>query len=242
MTASGGFSPGGNEFDAPNYPTVFGITFTPTVTGGVLAVLGLGLAAYAATQLVLPSLSQFQQLQDSIAQKKADLDRKEDTSKRVNDVIERLNQAKAENASVRSLFSTQQAIDTLLLDLNREIRNSEAKLLEFTPEYDVSGIVADGSLGAPLDNKLKRQVTSVEFEGTFSQTLSIMQAIDRLKTVLVVRDLSLELQENDQKDSNRPTNLVKSAFKLHAYVPLSAEEAAAAQAVSDKAKQDAEEK
>jgi type IV pilus assembly protein PilO len=237
MTSSGGFSPGGDGFDAPSYPTVFGVTFTPTVTGAAIAILGLGLAAYATTQLVFPGISKFQQLQEIIAQKQADLEQKEQTALRVNQIVGKLNQAKAENASVRSLFSTQQAIDTLLLDLNREIRGSQANLLEFIPNYDVSGIVSDGSLGEPLNNKLKRQVTSVSFEGTFSQTLAIMQAIDRLKTVLVVRDLSLELQKDNQEESNRPSNLVTSKFQLYAYVPLTPEEAAAAQAASDKAKQ-----
>ena len=240
MTASGGFSPGEDEFAAPAYPTVFGITFTPTVTGIVIALVGLGLAVYAATQLVFPRLNQLQQLQANINQKESDLQQRAETAKRVGQIVANLNKAKAENAEVRALFSTQQALDTLLIDLNQEIRKSKAQLVKFTPNYEASGIVQDGSLGAPLDHKLKRQITSVAFEGTFNQTLAIMQAIDRLQTVLVVRDLSMELQSGRQRRANQPSNLITSEFELHAYVPLTAEEAAAAKAASEKAKKEAE--
>lgn len=236
MTATGGFA---REDDllGPSYPTLFGITFTPTVSGILAAVVGVGLAAYVGTQLVSPKYAEYQELQESVEQKKTDLEQKEATTQRVDEIVARLNRAKRENNEVRTLFSDQQALDTLLLDLNRVIVSSNAQLQTFKPNYASSGIVTDGSLGAPLNNKIKRQVTSVSFQGTFNQTLQIMQAIDRLQTVLVVRDLSMELQKADKP--GQPRNLVKSTFNLHAYVPLSAEEAAAAQAAAAQAKPEA---
>lgn len=231
MTATGGFARE-DELLGPSYPTLFGITFTPTVSGILAAVVGVGLAAYVGTQLVSPKITEYQGLQESVEQKKTDLEQKEATTQRVDEIVARLNRAKRENSEVRTLFSDQQALDTLLLDLNRVIVSSNAELQTFKPDYSSSGTVTDSSLGASLNSKIKRQVTAVSFQGTFNQTLQIMQAIDRLQTVLVVRDLSMELKKPEKFG---PRNLVKSTFNLHAYVPLSAEEAAAARAAAAKA-------
>lgn len=231
MTATGGFARE-DELLGPSYPTLFGITFTPTVSGILAAVVGVGLAAYVGTQLVSPKITEYQGLQESVEQKKTDLEQKEATTQRVDEIVARLNRAKRENSEVRTLFSDQKALDTLLLDLNRVIVSSNAELQTFKPNHSSSGTVTDSSLGAPLNSKIKRQVTAVSFQGTFNQTLQIMQAIDRLQTVLVVRDLSMELKKPEKFG---PRNLVKSTFNLHAYVPLSAEEAAAARAAAAKA-------
>ncbi len=223
MTVTGDFAAEGDDFDAPSYPTAFGITFTPKVAGILVGVVGLGAAAYLGTQLVLPVFEQQQTLRESIAQKELDLQQKAQTAQRVKQIVADLNQAKAENTAVRTLFSSQKALDTLLLDLNRVIVSNSAELLEFTPNYSASGPVTDGSLGPALNNKLTRQVTSVSFRGTFGQTLKIMQAIDRLQTVLVVQDLSVEVKDSGNKQTESLQNLVTSKFKLYAYVPINSE-------------------
>ncbi|MGB8700108.1 MAG: pilus assembly protein PilO, partial [Thermosynechococcaceae cyanobacterium] len=117
-------------------------------------------------------------------------------------------------------------LDTLLLDLNRIIISSNAQLQKFTPDYGLSGTVTDSSVGAELNNKIKRQVTDVAFQGTFTQTLEIMRAIDRLQTVLVLRNFKMELQGDNSPQSTAPKNIVTCSFKLYAYVPLTEEELA----------------
>lgn len=225
MTVSGAYMDDG--FDAPSYPTAFGITFTPKITGILAALLGVGLAAYLGNLLVAPQLEQTQQLQESIAQKELELQQKTNTVKQLKQLIASLNAAKAKQAEVRGLFSSQKALDTLLLDLNRVIKSSGATLLTFTPNYGSSGVLADSSLGAELNNKLKRQVTDVSFRGSFAETLGIMQAIDKLQTVLVVQDLNLSVATQDKNEAG---TVVTSRFKLYAYVPLSPEEIAVVQA------------
>lgn len=225
MIMTGDFSPD-NEVVAPSYPTAFGITFTPTVTGIVAAIVGLGLSIYLGNLILAPTFQQFQELQTDVNQKEADLKQKTEVIRQVDQVIAQLNQAKSENADVRALFSTQAALDTLLLDLNRLIVRNNAQLLTFNPDYALSGPVIDGSLGPELNAKLKRQVTNVSFQGNFSQTLEIMRAIDRLQTVLVVRDLNAVLEQPTPQDPS--PNQITSSFKLYAYVPLTPEEAAAA--------------
>ncbi|MCM1981281.1 pilus assembly protein PilO [Lyngbya confervoides] len=223
-------------FDTPSYPVAFGVTLTPQVLGVLAAIGGVALAGYIGVQLVGPQLEQNQQAREAIAQKELDLSQKEASVRRLDELVASLNQVKDKREEVRELFSSQKALDTLLLDLNRVISTSNAQLMKFTPNYEASGVVADGSLGPELNYKLKRQVTDVSFQGTFDQTLRIMQAIDRLQTVLVVQELKMEVGKNDDQ-SFQVEPEVSSSFQLYAYVPLTPEEAAAAQQQAEQAKQ-----
>jgi type IV pilus assembly protein PilO len=225
MTVSDRYAPGTDP--GPSYPTAFGITFTPSITGAVIGVAGALAAGWLAMNLLGPAFTQMQDLQAKVAEKQSKITAQDETLKKLQEVVDRVNKAKAQNTQVRSLFSNQQALDTLLLDLNRLISGKSAVLRKFTPDYTASGVVTDSSQGAELNNKLKRQVISVEFEGTFNQTLEIMRSIDRLQTVLILKDFKMELQSSSGSQENaRPANLVKSSFKLYAYVPVSEEEAA----------------
>ena len=213
-------------FSTTSYPTAFGITFTPKVIGVVTALGGIALAGYIGVKMVGPQIETSQTLKESIANKELDLDKKTTQIARRNEIVAELNKAKSKQKEVLGLFSSQKALDTLLLDLNRVISTSNAALSKFTPNYDSSGIVTDGSLGPELNYKLKRQVTNVSFSGTFAQSLSIMQAIDKLQTVLVIQDLNMEVVASKNIGGEPKVN---SAFQLYAYVPLTAEEARAAE-------------
>jgi type IV pilus assembly protein PilO len=227
MTLTGEYTAGGPQAGKPTYPTVFGLTFTPTVSGVLLGAAGLGLAAFLASQFIGPALEQFGKLNASIDQKRGDLAQKAETVKQVDQVVASVKQAKDQNKQVRALFSTQKELDTLLLDLNRVIGQNQGELLKFEPDYATSGIVTDGSVGAELNGKIKRQVTNVSFQGTFAQTLGTLQTIDRLQTLLVVNGLVTEAKATTRP--NEPaSNLITSTFKLIAYVPLTPEELAAA--------------
>lgn len=238
MTLTGEYAPV-PEITAPPYPTIFGVTLTPTVSGALIAVAGFGLAAYLGTQMVLPALDQMQTLNNNIAQKEADVAQKAAVVKQVNEVVASLNRAKAQNQQVRGLFSTQEALGTLLLDLNQVISKNQARLLKFEPDYASSGIVSDGSIGPELNGKLKRQVTNISFQGTFPQTLNILKTLDRLQTLLVIQNFTTELKQTSTADK-KPVTLINSSFKLVAYVPLTPEELAAAAPPPAEKKENAE--
>jgi type IV pilus assembly protein PilO len=227
MTFSERYTP---EPSGPAYPSAFGITFTPTISGIIIAIAGVAAAGWMAVNFVGPKLSEMQELNSSIDQKQKNLDSKQDTVQKLQAIVARVNQAQSRNKDVRGLFSTQQALDTLLLDLNRIMISSNAQLQKFVPDYASSGTLADSSLGAELNNKLKRQVTDVAFEGSFTQTLAIMRAIDRLQTVLVLRDFKMSLKPAASGPNAAPNNVVTCSFKLYAYVPLTDEELAAVRA------------
>lgn len=227
------FFSGGMQTDAEteirDYPTAFGVTLTPQIQGVLAAVLGLIVAGYAASSFVLPEFQRFQELNENVATKQTDLQQKTETVRRIDQIKASLLRAQEQNAEVRALLPSQKSLDTLLLDLNRLITQSNAQLVTFTPDYGASGPVVDGSLGPELNAKLKRQVTTVAFDGSFNQTLNIMRSLDRLQTLLVIRDLSINLPPNQQGQPGPSRNALRSSFKLYAYVPLTPEEAAAAQ-------------
>ena len=232
MTFSDRYAP--DTVTGPAYPSAFGITFTPTVSGIALAVVGVAAAGWLALTFIGPKFSEMQELRDSIAQKQANIQSKQQTVQNLQAIVARVNQAQTRNRDVRSLFSTQQALETLLLDLNRIIVASGAQLQRFVPDYATSGILTDSSLGPELNSKLKRQVTDVAFEGSFTQTLAIMQAIDRLQTVLVLRDFKMTLKPPGS-GPNAANNTVSCSFKLYAYVPLTDEELTAVRAQQEAA-------
>ncbi|BAC09895.1 type 4a pilus biogenesis protein PilO [Thermosynechococcus vestitus] len=220
MTLTGDF--GGPPFEepAPNYPTVFGITLTPVVSGVLIALVGLGAAVYLGSLLIAPKLEEAAKLQQEIAQQENDLAQREVLLKQLNDAIAGLERAKQENRDVRSLFASQKALDTLLLDLNRLIVASGAQLNTFEPDSAASGIVQDGSLGPELNAKLKQQVTNVTIRGPFPSILQVMEKIDQQQNFLVINNLTMELV------ADQPGEVI-TTFKLMAYVPLTPEEIAA---------------
>jgi type IV pilus assembly protein PilO len=226
MTISDRYGPGSSGISAPAYPTAFGITFTPTVSGILIALAGVSLAGWMAFNLIGPKLSETQELQDKIGQKEKKLADQQATVRDIQKIVARVNTAVDKNKQVRGLFSTQKDLETLLLDLNRIIVASKAQLQKFTPDYGLTGTVADSSVGVELNNKIKRRVTDVAFEGTFNQTLEIMRTIDRLQTLLVLRDFKMELKAPTGTPGSAPDNLVTCSFKLYAYVPLTEEELA----------------
>jgi type IV pilus assembly protein PilO len=223
MTISDRYAPGNSGMSAPAYPTAFGITFTPTVSGILIALAGVSLAGWMAFTFVGSKLSETQELRDKIGQQEKKLEDQQTTVRDIQKIVARVNAAVDKNKQVRGLFSTQKDLETLLLDLNRIIVASKAQLQKFTPDYGLTGTVADSSVGVELNNKLKRRVTDVAFEGTFNQTLEILRTIDRLQTLLVLRDFKMELKA---PTSSTPDNLVTCSFKLYAYVPLTEEELA----------------
>ncbi len=220
MTLTGDFGGAPVQEPAPNYPTVFGVTLTPVVSGILIALLGLGGAVYLATLLIAPKLEEAAQLQTEITQQESDLSQREVILQQLNEVVSRLEQARTENADVRSLFATQEALDTLLLDINRLILASGAQLNSFEPDSAASGIVQDGSLGSELNAKLKRQVTNVTIQGDFANVVAVMQKIDQQQNFLMINNLTME------RVADKPGEVI-STFKLTAYIPLTPEEIAA---------------
>lgn len=227
---------------APVYPTVFGITLTPLVSGVLVAVLGVAGSLYLLLNLVMPAWQKYQEQEASRAQKQAQVEQKQASLQQIGKVKTELAQAKQQNAEVLDLFASEKTLDTLLLDLNRLIEsgnvrlkrnNVRAKLKRFVPANQSGEVIADGSLGSEVNGKLKSRVVNVEVEGTFEQTQSILRNIERLQPLLIVKDYQSTLAPPPADSRGRVVRgpaTITTSFQLQALMPVNPEEAAKAAA------------
>jgi type IV pilus assembly protein PilO len=278
MTAGGDFIPNDPNLDtAPSYPVVFGIALTPVIIGTLLAVGGLALAAYLFVNFVQPALEQYNALKQKVQDQEAQVQQAAAIAKQDADARANLEAAKKQGADVLTLFSNEATLNTLLLDLNRQVetrnagvarlerdrlaacppwvRNNaeelrkggvevarKASLREFTPDVKASGVITDSAYGSLVNNKLKRQVANVVFEGNVNQTQAIFRNIERLQPFLVFKDVKIVVGDGTQSPATvnrlfeirgntvqflpncQPEPKLTTTFTLEALSPLTAAE------------------
>jgi type IV pilus assembly protein PilO len=277
-----------SELDnSPSYPTAFGITFTPAISGVLLGLLGLGAAGALITYLVMPAWETNQSLDTSVKEKTEQLQQQGEIRKQIQNAKDQLAKAKQKRDQVYGLFASEKTLNTLLLDLNQLIeRNNagllaarstklnacpvyvqqlfatpggaqefhdrfgdlvaEAKLKRFKPDEKGAVVINDGSLGAPINGKLKRQSISIDIRGNFNQTQSIFRTIERLQPLLLIRNLDVKVIDNKiseglyeiQPDGTiryltncQPDNQITTTFEMDALLPLTDADRKALQAV-----------
>ncbi|MEM9927566.1 MAG: GspMb/PilO family protein [Cyanobacteria bacterium P01_D01_bin.50] len=228
------------EEESSAYPVVFGITFTPIISGAAIGVLGIVGAIYMLLNLVMPAWTTFGEKQGKKEEIEGQIEQKKASLQNIGKLKAELAQAKKQQSQVLAVFANEKTLSTLLIDLNRlvEAGNAQisanavrAKLQKFVPDSQGAQEVDDGSLGAEVDGKLKRSSTDIVIRGTYEQTQSILRNIERLQPLLIVKDYESRLApENIEEDKPRrvgPTPITTS-FKLEALVPMNSEEIAAA--------------
>ncbi|MBW4421818.1 MAG: hypothetical protein KME13_21795 [Myxacorys californica WJT36-NPBG1] len=113
---------------------------------------------------------------------------------------------------------------------------AQAQLNKFKPSEKGVEVVNDGSLGAAVDNKLKRQSINVEFQGNFNQTQSIFRTIERLQPLLLVRNLDVKVGDGAKTGTQlvefepdgriryltncQPDTKITTSFQMQALLPL----------------------
>jgi len=219
---------------------VFGVTLTPTIIGGVVAVLGLLGAGYMLFNIAMPAWDNYQELQTKREQLQTEVQQKKTQVKQIGKIEADLAEAKQQQQQVLALFADEKSLDTLLLDTSRLIDSSNgkafgnairAKMKRFVPASEKPVVVDDGSFGVEVNNKLKRSIVNVEIEGNFEQTRLIMRNIERLQPLLLVKNYDSKLsppEMSDDKDNPVQIGIGKltTAFALEALMPLTSEEAA----------------
>lgn len=238
MTASGDFIPTNdpNEVEEPAYPKLFGLSLTPVVIGTIAALAGLGVAIWLWLNVVQPAAQRNQELRQDIAAKEQEIANQEETQRQIEQARARLTEAQQLQSEVLSLFATDRSVDTLLLDVNERVQsanagirdaNRRAVLAKFDLNAGASGVVTDGSYGDAVNNRLERRVYDVSIEGTFPQVVSIIRSIERLQPLLVVSNLTSQLDPTTQKlvlDNQgriaaQPETRITTNFQLSALVP-----------------------
>lgn len=239
MTAGGDFVPGDpNELEGPNYPKLFGLTLTPTVSGVLVALLGLGAAIWLWVSVVQPTLERNRELKQDVAAKQQQLENQAETQQRIEEARAELAEAQQLQAEVLSLFATERSLDTLLLDVNERVQSANAGvqnpdrravLARFNLDPEASGVVNDSAYGEAVNNKLERRVYNVSIQGTFPQVVSIVRSIERLQPLLVVSNLNSQLDPSAQRlvingqgqavSTAQPEPRITTNFRLEALVP-----------------------
>lgn len=230
MTIGGDFIPSGDTFDEePSYPTVFGIRFTPTVSGIAIALLGAAAAVWMLVNLVQPTWQQTQTLSASVAEKQQQLLNTEETQEKIQDARQELEEAKQLQADVLSLFADEESLDTLLLDINARVRSGNGDLTRFEATTQQPETIADSSFGVAANGLLQRQVYQVAMDGTYAELQSIMRGIERLQTLVVVQNLQSQLDTSTQLvrvdpqgrllATGQPTTNIQTTFDLVALLP-----------------------
>lgn len=130
MTASGDFLPMEDEQlqVGPTYPTAFGLELNPRVQGIGIAVLGL-LGAFAIYNfLVRPVQVDRAALDAEVSQLQAQVDQQRASLQGLAELQAQLDTAIQRRVAVYDLLGTSRSLDTLLLDINQQIQNSNAAI------------------------------------------------------------------------------------------------------------------
>ncbi len=228
---------------APAYPSIFGITFSPIVSGACLAAVGCAISTYLCLSFLQPQIAKNQELEAKLSETQKQIDIRKDNAQKIAVAEKNLARANAQKQVILGLFANDKKLDTLLLDLNKLVNIRQGELETFDPEAPTLGngssgaaVVTDGSLGSSLNNKLKRKVVSIVLNGNFEQVQSILRTIERLDQLLVVKDFHADVVKATQKivvDAQgkmipQPEATIKTSFKIQALIPLTAAEQAAA--------------
>ena len=232
---------------AEDYPSAFGITFTPMVMGVAIAVAGIALSAYGYINSVKPAQEKYEQ----VSAKKQELQTQLEKTKRgdlqlkLAQLQSDLQERKVLRSRVISMFTSEDDLETLLIDLDKFITVNQARLIDYQPDSNVTTI-SDASLGSEVQGKLKRKGISMTIEGTYTQTKQILQDLERLQPLLMIQSISSTVDEkptavftsNNTEIVSKEQAVLKTKIKLDAILPSSQAELERAKRADEKAQQE----
>ncbi|PZO36003.1 MAG: hypothetical protein DCF19_22635 [Pseudanabaena frigida] len=242
MTNVGAVS--GSEDGAAGGITLFGVTLTSKILGILIGVAGIGIAAYATTSYVLPLWDQVQSGQTNISTKKNDLTSLEQKVAGKGNIAQKIEEANKQNLFVLSLLPNVDNIDTLMRDIQEQIPKTITIALPPDFAYDLAGTMRVFQPREVIKGpQYKTYSFTIGFDGKFEDVLNTIQKIERLKPLLIVKDLKLSKKPlpTDKFKFSRPIAagkereiidvlppLIGADFTLEAYVPLTETELKAA--------------
>ncbi|MEM9273095.1 MAG: type II and III secretion system protein [Cyanobacteria bacterium P01_F01_bin.143] len=216
-----------------DYPTAFGITFTPIVSCILLSVMGIVGAGYIYMNMVAPAQKAYNKLKTQVEEKQAQLKQVQQPGydQKLAALKAQIAEQKALKSKVISMFTSQNDLETLLIDINGFISANQGELIKYTPDSTISTI-DDDSLGAAVKGKLKKKGLDLEIQGTFSQTQAILQDIERLEPLLVINSYTSNvttqptaiLVSNQGQILAQDSAILTTKLKIDAILPLNQKE------------------
>lgn len=219
------------------YPSAFGITFTPPVVGIIAGFIGVAAAGYMFLNMITPARQTVGQLEMDRDAKQAQLNslKSGEITTKIQELEEKIATVKTLEPQILALFSDEKTLDTLLLDVNRFISANDAKLIVYEPESLEPTIINDNSLGELVNNKLKRKSIVVEMEGSYADIQGFLQDIEQLQPLLLIKDFNTIVTEkptyvlNQGQITAQGKAKLKTSFRIDAILPLTPQEIAANQ-------------
>ena len=232
MTFANDFIDGDQSLD-DDYPSAFGITFTPVVSCILLSVLGIVGAGYIYLNMIAPAQKTSNQLKTQLKEKQAQLNqiKQPGYEGKVAALEAQIDEQKALKSKVISMFTNLNDLETLLIDLNSFIIANQGELIKYTPDRTISTI-DDNSLGAGVQGKLKKKGLDLELKGTFSQTQAILQDLERLEPLLMIKSYQSQVTQNPTavlisnqgQILGQETAILTTKLKIDAILPLNQKE------------------
>jgi type IV pilus assembly protein PilO len=121
------------EAPPPGSYKIGSFVLTPQIQGILIAVLGLGLAGFAAFKMLLPAMQEQQSLKDQISAKEAEIASQQSKINQMDEAKANLATTKEQKENVLALFAQGATLETLLLDINQIVRQSGGNLESFKP-------------------------------------------------------------------------------------------------------------
>ncbi|NES93852.1 MAG: hypothetical protein F6K32_01115 [Desertifilum sp. SIO1I2] len=172
----------------------------PALIGGAIAVIGLIGAAYLGFTQVKPAWERQQTLTQEIETKTLQSQQAAEIERQQQEAIANREEAERQRQEVASLFADPRTLDTLLLDLNREVQQRQGvELTRFQPSTDPPKVLAESTYGPQVAGKLKTKDYQLELKGTFDQTRLVLLAMERLQPLLVVREFKTQVDQGSQE-------------------------------------------
>jgi type IV pilus assembly protein PilO len=228
--------------------TLFGFTLTSKILGILMGVGGLVLAAYVANTYVMPIWDQVQSGQNNIATKKSGLTALEQKVASKGNVAQKIEDANKQNQFILSLLPNVDNIDTMMRDIQEQIPKTIVIALPPDFSYEIAGTMRAFQPADPIKGPQYNTYSfTIGFDGKFEDVFNTIQRIERLKPLLVVKNLKLTKKSlpSDKFKFSRPIAagkekeiidilppLIGADFTLEAFVPLTEAELKAATAAA----------
>lgn len=240
------------EAPPPGSYKIGSFVLTPQIQGILIAVLGLGLAGFAAFKMLLPAMEEQTNLKTQIAAKEAEITSQRSKISQMDEARANLVTAQQQKENVLALFAQGATLETLLLDINQIVRQSGGNLESFKPVLDngpndwifKEGTAQGGAAATPpgdaapsgpsltLSQAVQGQTMELEMAGSYQQTLDTLRRLERLQQMVVFGEFTSELGQDSQMIFVDPDGKItaqaqanlETNFNLIAVMPLPPEQ------------------
>lgn len=211
------------EAPPPGSYKIGSFVLTPQIQGILIAVLGLGLAGFAAFKMLLPAMEEQTNLKTQIAAKEAEIANQQSKIRQMDEAKANLATTQEQKENVLALFAQGATLETLLLDINQIVKQSGGNLESFKPLESSPNewIFTEGtapargaaapppadSAAAPppttpslmLSQAVEGKTMELEMAGNYQQTLDTLRRLERLQQMVVFGEFTSTLGEGSQR-------------------------------------------